>query len=199
MEEFNIEEQIGIIRRMIDRTKRSGGEVGGFFLGWGLILILAIAGNYALVFSGKYDWIWLNWLALPVLAGSLFSFIYWSRRRGITGHTTYVSQSAGYLGLGCGVTFIILGVVFPLLKVYGWEEIPLLMSVVWGTYLFVLGGMLEWKYMIYAGVFAWLVAGAGIVINPEFRVLLDLPVILSGLVIPGMILKKRYAAGRTES
>jgi len=58
MNEMEAKDEIRLIQEMIERTKKITAGSWMFFLVWGIVIILGIAGMYALVFIEKFSWIW---------------------------------------------------------------------------------------------------------------------------------------------
>jgi len=195
MNELEAKEEIRIIREMLEKTRRSAADSGTFFLVWGFLLILAVVGNYALALAERYSWIWFNWILFPVI-GVVFSCVYWGRRERKSGMKTYASTAAGYLGIGCGVAFFFLGIVFPAFRVYSWGVIGLLISAVWGTYLFTVGGIFDWGLLKWCGAISWAVALGMVFIDEKYRGLAFIPLILIGCIIPGFIMRSQYRRER---
>lgn len=197
MEQIQVKEELRVIREMLEKTKKSTAESGTFFLVWGFLIIFAVIGTYLLVFAGKYSWIWLNW-AVFMGSGIVFSFVYWGRKERRAGVKTHASSAAGYLGIACGVAFIFVGLIFPAFKLYSWEVISLLITTIFGTSIFALGGIINWNLLKWCGVISWLFALGMMFIPAEFRTLVFVPLILIGYILPGLILKFRYKKERLQ-
>jgi hypothetical protein len=191
MNDIQVKDEIRMIREMLEKTRRATADSGAFLLVWGFLIILAVVGNYALALAKLYSWIWLNWTAFPV-GGVIYSIVYWSRREKASGTKTYASTAAGYLGLSCGITFMFVGLIIPAFKLYSWGAIAPLISVIWATLVFTLGGIFEWNLLKWAGLISWLVAFGMIFIREEYRALAFVPLILIGYIIPGFILRSEY-------
>lgn len=191
MNEIEAKEEIRVIKEMLEKTRRSTADSGTVFLVWGALLILGILGQYALAFAEMYSWIWLNWILFPGI-GVVFSYVYWARREKEAGIKTYASMAAGYLGIGCGVAFVFVGLIFPAFNVYSWGVIALLVTVVWGTYLFAAGGLLDWALLKWCGAVSWAVACGMVFIEEHYRALAFIPLILIGFILPGFIMRSRY-------
>jgi len=153
--------------------------------------ILAVAGMYTLVALKKFSWIWPNWVFFVTL-GIVFSLIYSSTAERKSGIKTYAQNAAAYLARGCGVAFILVGFVFPLMKLYSWGIIPVLISLIAGILIFSLGGLFEWNLLKWCGTLFWLGAlGMGF-LHENYRALLFIPLIIVGYVTPALVLRSRY-------
>ncbi|MCX6563539.1 MAG: hypothetical protein NTU60_08035, partial [Candidatus Aminicenantes bacterium] len=63
MTEQQAREDIRIIKAMLEKTKKATAESGALFIVWGVLITLALVGNYVLVYFKMYEWEWLNWTA----------------------------------------------------------------------------------------------------------------------------------------
>lgn len=191
MEEFNPEQEIRFIREMIERTRKITADSWLFLLIWGIVPILGVAGMYVLVALKKYAWIWANWIFF-VVAGIAFSLVLAAKVDRQAGLKTYAQKAAANLAYACAVAFILAGFVFPLLKLYSWGIISVLMSLVAGVLIFSLGGLFEWALLKWCGSLFWLGALAMVFIHENYRALLFIPLIIVGYLVPALVLLCRY-------
>lgn len=191
MNELEAKEEIRLIQEMIQKTRKSTAESGTLFFFWGILIILAIIGNYTLVFVQKYDWIWINW-AVFVLAGMFYSAFYGIRQEKRQGAATYVQIAARYLATACGMGFLILGLVFPLLKLYSFGAIPPLVAVIAGIQLFAIGGIYEWNLLKWCAALWWLGSLGMLLVHVYYRTLVFIPLIIFAYLLPVRVLHSKY-------
>lgn len=191
MNQTQISEEIQFIREMIDKTKKTTAESWKFFSGWGILIILGIIGNYTLVWLKKYDLIWLNWIAF-MLIGILYSVIYLGKREKSQGARTYAQISIGHVSFSCGIAFFLAGFVFPILKLYSFGVIPVVISLIVGILLFTIGGIYEWNLLKWAALFWWAGSIGMIFVHWHYRALMCIPLIIFGYLVPGFILRAQY-------
>ncbi|MBU4204054.1 MAG: hypothetical protein KKD59_08950 [Acidobacteria bacterium] len=191
MNKTDAQGEIRYIREMIDQTRKITAGSWMFFLIWGVIVILAVAGMYALVSLGKYHLIWINWVIL-MLAGVLITIIYARKFERRIGAKTYPQIATGHLSIACGAGFILAGFIFPLFRLYTWELIPILIALIAGIYAFTLGGIFEWNLLKWCGLLWW-VGSVGMIFTQENdRALLFIPLILIGYITPALVLRSKY-------
>ncbi len=191
MEELNPEQEIRLIREMIERTRKIAAGSWTFLLIWGIVPILAVAGMYVLVGLKKYAWIWPNWVVF-IAAGIVFSLIYGSKFERQSGVKTYAQKATGHIAYACGIGFLLAGFLFPLLKLYPWGLIPILISLMAGILIFSLGGLFDWNLLKWCGTFFWLGAVAMVFVHENYRALLSIPLILIGYILPALVLRSKY-------
>jgi hypothetical protein len=192
MDELEAKEELRLIKEMIEKTKKSAVETGfAFMVAWGILIILAVIGNYVLVWVEKYSWIWLNWIVFPAI-GVILSFIIGARLERKQGTKTYAQIAAAHLSLGCGIALIFTGLVFPALGLYSWGVISVLVATIWGILVFVIGGIFDWNLLKWCGVLWWLGAFGMLFIHENYRAAVFIPLILIGYLIPAFILRSKY-------
>ena len=191
MNEMQVKEEIRLIREMIEKTKQTVADYWKIFFCWGLVGILGVVGMYALVFVERYEWIWFNWVVFVGL-GVLYTMVYRFKKEELHKIRTYTATSISYLSIGCGIAFILVGFIFPLLDLYSWGVIPVLISLIAGILAFVEGGIIEWNLLKWCGVIWWLGAIGMVFIHENYRALFFVPLIIIGYLVPGFIFRSAY-------
>ena len=198
MNDLHAKDEIRLIQEMIERTKKITAGSWMFFLVWGIVVILGIGGMYALVFIEEFSWIWLNWVVF-VGIGVIFSIVYGKKLEQLEGARTYANITTGHVCFACGMAFILVGFIFPLLKLYSWGLISVLISMVAGILVFTLGGIFEWNLLKWCGVIWWLGAVGMIFVHENYRALLVIPLLLIGYIMPALVLRSMYQKQRDEN
>ncbi len=198
MNDLQAKDEIRLIQGMIERTKRITAGSWMFFLVWGIVVILAIGGMYALVSIEEFSWIWLNWVVF-VGIGVVFSIVYGKKLEKLEGTRTYANIATDHVCFACGIAFILVSFIFPLLKLYSWGLIPVLISMVAGILVFTLGGIFEWNLLKWCGVIWWLGAVGLIFIHENYRALLVIPLLFIGYIMPALVLRSMYQKQRDEN
>jgi hypothetical protein len=197
MNEKEAKENLEMIRRMIEETKKGVAYSGHIYIFWGVIVLIAVLINYVLVFSRLYQYIFISWLALMVL-GFAYSVYHGVTREKKAKVTTFPDKAIGYTWFGCGVTLMILGFVAPLAGVYSGQMIPAVIAVVIGSACFITGRLYEWKLLTWASLLWWGGGVAMMVLKSESRFLIFPFLIIVGYLIPGFILRANYKKQITE-
>lgn len=195
MTEDQAREDIRIIQAMLAKTKAATADSGTIFLLWGGLITAAMAIDLVLSLNGLYRWIWLVWLTAG-LAGWVASILYGVRRGRRERVTSYVQTAAIHLYIGSGVGFLLVCFVFPMLKAYSYEQIPILFSAVAGILFFVMGGIFEGPLLRWLGLLWWL-GGVGLIfLAGNMRQIAFGLLIVAGYDIPAFLMwaKHRKAA-----
>ena len=191
MNEMQAKDEIRLIQEMIERTRKITAGSWMFFLVWGIVAILGVAGMYVLVFIEQYSWIWLNWVVFMGI-GVVFSIVYGKKHEKQQGARTYPTIATAQVWYACGMGFFLVGFIFPLLKLYSWGLIAVFISLVAGILAFTLGGIYEWNLLKWCGVLWWLGAIGMVFIHENYRALLFVPLLLIGYIMPALILRSMY-------
>jgi hypothetical protein len=192
MNEMQAKDEIQLIKNMLERTRRATAESGTLFIVWGVLIALALVGNYILAYFKKYDWLWLNWIAITVI-GWVYSAIYGIRRERKEPIRTYVQTAARHLYIACGMGFLLVGIVFPALSVYSYKAIPVLIAAVSGILFIVMGGIYEWPLVKWVGFLWWIGAvGMSFLKTNSGRILVFTILFIVAYLAPSFILRARY-------
>ncbi|UCE20662.1 MAG: hypothetical protein JSV46_00025 [Candidatus Aminicenantes bacterium] len=191
MNEMQAKDEIRLIQEMIEKTRRITAGSWMFFLVWGIVATLGVAGMYVLVLIEQYSWIWLNWVVFMGI-GVVFSIVYGKKHEKQQGVRTYPYIATFHACFACGMAFILVGFIFPLLKLYSWGLIAVLISLIAGVLAFTLGGIYDWNLLKWCGVLWWLGAIGMVFIHENYRALLFLPLLLIGYIMPALVLRSMY-------
>jgi len=195
MNEEHARDEIRYIQEMIQKTKKATAESWKFFFIWGIMIILGIIGNYVLVYLEKYSLIWTNWFVFMGV-GVLFTVFYVGKREKSQGVRTYAQIAIGHLSFACGIGFMLAGFVFPILGLYSYGVIPVIISMIVGILFLVIGGIYEWNLLKWCALLWWVGAVGMIFVHWHYRALLCVPLIILGYLVPGFILKSQYQRER---
>jgi hypothetical protein len=197
MDENEAREEIRSIRVAIERSKARTVEGGHLFFFWGLWIVLAIIGMYALVILGKHNWISLNWVVFVGL-GWIYTVIYSLKKAKTDLPETYPQTAARYLSIACGIAFVLVGLILPLIKLYSYGVIPVLIAVIGGVFIYGHGGIYEWDLLKACGTLWWFSSIGMTFVHPDYRTLVFIPLILLGYIMPGWVLRRKYRKVRTQ-
>lgn len=195
MDEQQARDDIKYIREMLDRTRRSTADSGDLFIFWGVWIILALVGHYILSFTRLHHWIWVNWAAFT-FSGWAFTIFHQVRRGRRERILTFAQESVAYLSFACGIAFALAAFALPALKVYSYNVIPIIISLISGVFLFGLGGLLRARLMLWAGVAWWLGAVVLTFVPDNWRGLGIVPLLMVGYLVPGLAFRAKFRSGR---
>ena len=190
-----IESEISMIKEMIAKSRREAAESGHFFIGIGLLGIVATP------LVGLLESVHLNRLVLPIfvlmtfVAGGIGYLTVGSRMKKER-VKSYPKTICYQVLLACSVPALMILFLFPLLGVYPWSLVPILISLLMGIMVYSAGAIFEIQSIQWCGVSWW--AGALLTAlspaKPWIRVSIMNLSLLTGFVLPGLILNRKYRA-----
>ena len=154
--------------------------------GDGLFFIAAII-NYILQFVVEYEYAWIPWPILMPLGG-IIGGIYGARQSKKEKVKTYVSEFLGYLVIAFLVgLFVVLFFAFKLRE----NCYPMLL-LMYGIWLFVSGGAIQFKPIMIGGIINWIFAVGAFFVPFQFQLLFLAAAVLLGYIIPGHMLNAQF-------
>jgi hypothetical protein len=197
MTEQEAREDLHIIRSMLEKTRKATAESGALFIVWGVLISLALIGNYVLGSLKLYQWEWLNWSGITVI-GWVYSAIYGYRAQRTGRVVTYAQIAARHIYIGCGAGFLLVGLIFPAVGVYTYEAITILISAVTGIMFFTLGGIFEWRFLVWIGLLWWAGAVGMSFVAADARVLIYTGLFIAGFLVPAFLFRAKYRQNRSR-
>lgn len=185
-----IEQEISIIKEMIDKTRKETAESGHFFIFIGLF---SAVGTFAIGMVEIYNLKNLLWPAIIVMAvvnaflGSLIGL----QERKNEKVKAYPKTIFWNLWMACGITAIIIAFLLPFLDIYAFRAVPILVSLLFGIAVFLTGVIFELRFIRRCSLAWWLGAGLMALTNSPFQFLIMVVVILTGWVLPGFKLNQQ--------
>ena len=184
-------ENLSFIKEMIEKTRENSASSWKYLVLWGNVVILAIIGMYILSWLELYQYIWINWAFFNTL-GIIIQIIIVRKEEAGQRVKTYAQTAISHLGFSAGIGYMMVGLLFPLLNLYSWGVIPILIAVITGIVLFTIGGIIEWNYFKICGLL-WLISSLLMLIISDFyRALFFIPLLLISYHYPGYLLYKKY-------
>ncbi len=171
-----------------ERMKAGVLEYGPLFIFWGVWILLAIAGMYALELLKKRGWVGLDWVVF--LGLGWIHTVAWAVKRTRTGTAGIFPQAAKSLGTACGITAVLAGLIFPLVGLYPFGTVPPLVAAVIGVLIYAIGGLYEWSMLKACGTLWWFGSLGMVFVSENLRALMLAPLIIAGLLLPVLVLRR---------
>ena len=197
MNQEQIQQEISIIKNMIEKTKKDTAESGSIFLtiGIGCILLIIIAN--VLEMLRLFHWILPTMITLAIIFGVLV-FLLMRTEEKKQKVETYPKKINRAILCFCSLPIILTGLIFPLTKVYAWEISPIFSALFFGVMLFASGVICEFRFFYSAGLVSWIgacVMAYTLDIHFPIRGITLIIILITGFIIPGIILNKKYKNG----
>ncbi len=193
MEHRAVEQEIAIIKRMIEKTRRETAESGHFFIAIGIFSICCIA------LLGLLNFYQFTNLELPIViimfvGNGLIGYITVFRKSKKEKVRSYLKTICYSIWAGCAIPAVIV-FFLPYFGVIPGNLVGIFSTLIMGIAVFSTGVIFESRFIIWSS-FAWW-AGALVMalvkVIPQSFVMVV--VIFIGWVMPGIILNRRYRNG----
>jgi len=180
---MNTAESLQIIQDMINAVKQDLGKNSFYFLLWGWLVLIASLGHYLLL-NMEVEYASIVWLLMPL--GGVVTAIYGKKQKKEEQANTYINEFMKYVIGSFGASLFIV-LIFQ--GILGLSTYPMVM-VLYGILLFVSGGAIRFKPLMYGGIINWIFAIISFFFTFKIQLLLLAAAVLLGYIIPGYLLKK---------
>jgi hypothetical protein len=187
--EMREQQALMIIEEMISKTKEDIRDNGFFFLLWGwLVLIAALSNYYLLVYTG-YLYHSAPWLLMP-LGGVATMLISMQRRSANLRVRTYVEELFRHAMRAFVIAMVVVCMFMPMGN--QWAAFYPTIMILYGIWLYISGGMLKFRPLMFGAMLNWILAAAGFVVkDTPTHLLLISAGVLGGYIIPGYLLNRK--------
>jgi hypothetical protein len=186
-----MQQEISIIKQMIEKTRRETASSGHLLIFIGIFSAIATA---AIGLMGIYK---LNNLIQPVVVfmvvvNAIAGFIIASKEDREEKVKVYPKIIFWNLWIVCGITALIIVFLFPFLKVYPFSAVPVIVCLIMGIALFMTGIIYEMKFVQWSSSAWWIGAIWMAISDSQYEFIAMVVVIIIGWVVPGFLLNKQY-------
>ncbi len=181
------EENLRLIRNMIDKAKTDMSGRAGHFLVWGWLSFIACSSQFVLKHILQYPKHYLVWLLMII--GIVYSNIVFAREAKNTKVRSYVGDSMMSLWLGMGISYLVLSIVLTKIG-WGGTVFPFFI-ILYALGTFVSGFILRFRPLIIGGSLSWILAIVAVFLSYDYQILMAALAILISYIIPAHMLQAR--------
>lgn len=197
MNQEQIQQEISIIKNMIEKTRKDTAESGSWFLFIGIACSLYVMIVTTLEELRFFKWVLPVMVTMTIIYG-VIGFLLVRREDNKEKVNTYAKKINRAILIACVIPILLTGFIFPLTKVYAWQISPIFSALFLGIMLFASGITCEFRFFFWGGLVSW--AGACVMaytLNVHFPVrgIIMIIILITGFIIPGIILKTKYKTG----
>jgi len=189
---FTEQDAIELIEHTIRSARQNVSENGFIFLLWGWMILLGYSLSYTFITMEATGGIGYSWLAIGIV-GFVASFIYYAKKEKTSRIKNQVEKYFTYIwsGVGLGATVFYTYMIIA----QEWELItPFILSMA-GIGTFISGRVMKVSALVLGGISFLVGAGVALCFQNEWQFLIGAICIITGYLIPGYVLKKRYKKG----
>jgi hypothetical protein len=186
--DFTEQDSLKVITEMIENSKAKIRDNGFFYLLWGWLVLIASVTNFILL-TIHYEKSWLPWPIL-MIGGGIASGIAGYKLGKKATVRTFFDTAMIYLWYGfLAAIFIILFMAAN--GTVSWVASNALIITLYGLGTFVSGGLLNFKPLIFGGIFSWVLAIVTLFIPEMYSLLTVALSVIVAYLIPGYMLSSR--------
>lgn len=187
---MNEKEALLIIEQMISTTKEEVKDNGFYFMLWGWLVFVAAFIDYGLLFSAYHRFHAVVWAVFMPLGAVISIFAGRGKTRS---HRvkTYIDEAISSLTTAFVISLVVVCVIMPM-TTNNWRSFFPTLMVIYAFGIYMFGGMLRYKPLQYGAMANWTLGIAAYFFTYDVQLLLLASAALSGFIIPGHLLKRRY-------
>ena len=183
---MNEQKSLQIIEEMIGKAKNEYSENGFMYLLWGWLVLIASIGHYLLLQAG-YPYPYATWALMPL--GGILSAIYSIRLNRVQRVKTYTDTVMQYTWTAF---LVVLGIILFMMSRLQINTYPVIMAL-YGIPTFISGGVLKHKPLVIGGMLCWALSLASFFVPFDVQLLLLAAAVSGAYIVPGHLLRKKYA------
>lgn len=187
----DLNQELQLVKEMIQRTKQTVVDRGAFFLLWGALVSLACSVTFALTQLGHEPWIWIPWAILMPIGG-IASMLLMRRYQERSKYTSFIEHSYDSVWLACGLAFFIMMSVNYITWFFPPKAVYPVVTLIAGIGTFASGRIMEWTSLRVGGLILWGGAVTMMLVPFHYHPLIMAIVIIPGYMIPGYLLKRQF-------
>ncbi len=182
--ELSPKESLKIINNMIEASKGKIRKNAFYFLLWGWITLLACLLHYIFFKFNIIEKPYRAWLV--VIIGVILTFAYNFKRSKDDEPFTHLNKILAFSWLGFFISYLI---IIYFLKEFNYRAIQLIFILA-GNATFISGIILKFKPVLFGGIIFWIGAILSFYLSYENQLLMSMPIIILGYLVPGYLLKQ---------
>ncbi len=187
-ESLSANDSLKLIESMIHKAQNRFSENGTLYLLWGwTIFFCSLVQYFSLKYTSfsKASYVWL--LVVFVL---IYQIFYLSKKQQTEKVKTYTDEIIGYVWMTFGICMGLLSFIMSKLDV--WMLFYPFIFLFYGVPTFLSGAIMRFKPLMIGGICCWVLSIAATFISSIEVILLLVPAVLFGWIIPGFLLRARF-------
>ncbi len=191
MTENQIQQEISIIKEMIDKTRKETAESGHLFIFMGIasalfVLIISMLEIY------RFDHLRIPAMIILTVFNGFVGYFVVSKPFNEEKVQSYPKTIVLCLWAVCGITLLLVTFLFPFLNVYTFRAIGTLACLILGIAVFMTGIIYEMRFVVWYSLAWWVGAVLMAISYSPYRFIIMIAVITIGWILPGIIMNKKY-------
>ncbi len=198
MNEIQLQQEISLIRNMIEKTKQETAESGYLFITLGIIWVLVTLTIGILEMNALYHLIWpvlITALILTIVVALMIGLREGKKER----VESYPRKIFSAVWISVAIPAILVSFVFPFTDVYETHLVPVFVSPILGIGFFLTGIIYESKMIQYCSLSWWIGAVLMAYLGGYARLYIMVGILIIGYILPGVLLNIQYKRKRRQN
>jgi len=188
--ELSAQSSLVLIESMINKAQNRFSENGTLYLIWGWVVFICALGQYLMLkLNGtnfkQSGFIWL--IIIPVI---IYQFFFLVKKKKAERVKTYTDEIIGYVWMTFGICMGLFSYIMAVLQI--WQLFYPFIFLFYGIPTFLSGAIMRFKPLMVGGITCWILALISVQIQTIEIILLLIPAVLAGWIIPGYLLRARF-------
>ena len=177
-------ESLDIINQMVNQARFNFSKNSVFFIIWAVLLIGAALYQFVAQQTQFTQLFWIGW-PIAGIAGGMISGFYGNRLEKQQGHTTHLDRMYN------SIWMVYLATLIMMLVALGYNRIEPsgFIMVLTGLPTVLTGRLLKFPPLVYGGISLWVFGLLAIFVLPQFASLLFIASMITGYLIPGLMMR----------
>ena len=181
-------ESLKLIESMIHKAQNRFSENGTLYLLWGWVVFFCSIIQYLLLKFTTYTNASMIWLVTILIL--IYQVFYLSKKHKKEKVKTYTDEIIGYVWTTFGICMGLFTLIMVKLNV--WMLFYPFIFLFYGIPTFLSGAIMRFKPLMFGGICCWILSIAAIFLTSLEVILLFIPAVLFGWIIPGYLLRARF-------
>jgi hypothetical protein len=189
----NSEEQnFELIQRTIRTAQRQFADDSSSYLLWGSTISFACILQYVLI-RMQYEYNFIGW-AILIPVAVILQIIFTVRKTKTQKVRTHIETILSYMWMSFGISLAI--VLFAMSRLQ--ENTYPIVLCLYGISVFVSGGAMKMRSLIFGGIACWAFAIASFFVPFETQLLFLAAAVVAAYLIPGLVIRSRFAQAKAS-
>ncbi len=187
-ESLSANESLKLIESMIYKAQNRFSENGTLYLLWGWVIFFCSIIQYLFLKFTQYTNVSMIWSVTILVL--IYQIIYLSKKQKKAKVKTYTDEIIGYVWMTFGICMGLLTIFMSKLNI--WILFYPFIFLFYGIPTFLSGAIMRFMPLMIGGICCWVLSIAALFITSIEVILLFIPAVLFGWIIPGYLLRARF-------
>lgn len=188
--ELSAQSSLALIESMINKAQNRFSENGTLYLIWGWVVFICALGQYLMLKLNSTNFKQSGFIWLIIIPVIIYQFFFLVKKKKAERVKTYTDEIIGYVWMTFGICMGLFSYIMAMLQI--WQLFYPFIFLFYGIPTFLSGAIMRFKPLMIGGITCWILALISVQIQTIEIILLLIPAVLAGWIIPGYLLRARF-------